>query len=277
MAARCFLLCLAMLLPCATPVMADEVYRIGAEDDWYPFTALRDGKVQGMSADLVRAAFAASNTRVELVPYPYSRCMEMTRTGQLVACFNTSPDTDIVREYRLPEEPLFSDDILLWARREDARPLADLRQLVGQKVAVTIGYEYGAPFDSLQDIERVEVRRDLNGFRMLAHRRVAYTAAYRGVAAALFAEHAELAGRFEPVATLHRPQLFVSFSRHNPQAELLLSRFDSGMRALHRNGGYRQIVERWQRHHATPAGGASTLSQPSTTTRAEPSWPTPQN
>jgi polar amino acid transport system substrate-binding protein len=153
MAARCFLLCLAML--CATLVMADEVYRIGAEDDWYPFTALRDGEVQGMSADLVRAAFAASNTRVELVPYPYSRCMELTRTGQLAACFNTSPDTDIAREYRLPEEPLFSDDILLWARREDARPLADLQQLVGQKVAVTIGYEYGAAFDSLQGVERV--------------------------------------------------------------------------------------------------------------------------
>ena len=64
---------------------ADEVYRIGAEDDWYPFTALREGKVQGMSADLVRAAFAASNTRVELVPYPYSRCMELTRTGRLAA------------------------------------------------------------------------------------------------------------------------------------------------------------------------------------------------
>ena len=63
MAARCLRLCLVILLPllCAPTATADEVYRIGAEDDWYPFTALREGKVQGMSADLVRAAFAAIN------------------------------------------------------------------------------------------------------------------------------------------------------------------------------------------------------------------------
>jgi polar amino acid transport system substrate-binding protein len=248
MAARCFLLSLAMLLPCTTPVMADEVYRIGAEDDWYPFTALRDGKVQGMSADLVRAAFAASDTRIELVPYPYSRCMELTRTGQLAACFNTSPDAGIAAEFRLPEEPLFSDDILLWARNDDARPVSDLQRLAGKKIAVTIGYEYGTSFDSLNSIVRVPVRRDLNGFRMLAHGRVEYTAAYRGVAAALFAEYPELADRFAPVATLHRPQLFVSFSRYHPQATRLMQRYDSGMRKLRDNGGYERIIRRWNGH-----------------------------
>ena len=279
MAARCLRLCLAILLPllCAPAATADEVYRIGAEDDWYPFTALREGKVQGMSADLVRAAFAASNTRVELVPYPYSRCMELTRTGRLAACFNTSPDADIASEFRLPQEPLFSDDILLWARHDNARPVTDLQQLAGRKVAVTIGYEYGTAFDSLTDVARVEVRRDLNGFRMLAHQRVAYTAAYRGIAAALFAEYPELAGQFVPVATLHRPQLFVSFSRHHPQAELLLSRFDSGMRALHRDGRYQQIIERWHLPDATPSGDASTLRPILTTTRAQRPWPTPPN
>ena len=113
MAARCLRLCLVILLPllCAPAATADEVYRIGAEDDWYPFTALRDGRVQGMSADLVRAAFAASNTRVELVPYPYSRCMELTRTGRLAACFNTSPDADIAtwrRRWAAERCPLMS-------------------------------------------------------------------------------------------------------------------------------------------------------------------------
>ncbi|WP_043307954.1 ABC transporter substrate-binding protein [Pseudomonas sp. ML96] len=241
---RRYLITLLVLL--LVPVArADEVFRIGAEDDWYPFTALRDGEMRGMSVDLVRAAFAASDTRIELVPYPYSRCMELTRTGQLAACFNTSPDASIATEYRLPEEPLFSDDILLWARTADARPLADLQQLVGRRVAVTIGYEYGTAFDSLAGVERVPVRRDLNGFRMLAHGRVEYTAAYRGIANALFVEHPELAGAFAPVATLHQPQLFISFSRYHPQALQLMQRYDSGMRSLHRDGGYEQIIQRW--------------------------------
>ena len=60
--------------------------RIGAEDDWYPYTAWRDEQIVGMSADIVRAAFASSETSIELAAYPYSRCMELARSGALAAC-----------------------------------------------------------------------------------------------------------------------------------------------------------------------------------------------
>lgn len=253
MALRSFRRRLALLFILLPPIAgAEQIFRIGAEDDWYPFTALRDGKIQGMSADLVRAVFEASQTRVELMPYPYSRCMELTRTGQLAACFNTSPDAHTVAEFRLPQGPLFSDDILLWARKREARPLVDLAQLSGHKVAVTVGYEYGTPFDSRRDILRVPVRRDLNGFLMLERGRVDYTAAYRGIAEALFRERPELADSFAPVATLYRPQLYISFSRYHPDAELLLARYDQGMRQLRADGRYASILARWRAHAAAP-------------------------
>src|SRR5690606_23696629 len=119
----------ALLLCLGMPPARAEVYRIGAEDDWFPYTAYKDDKVQGMSVDIVQAAFDASGVQIELQPYPYARCMEMTRTGQLVACFNTSPDARIASQYQLPQTPLFSDDILLWARRDEARPLNRLEQI----------------------------------------------------------------------------------------------------------------------------------------------------
>lgn len=242
------LLCLCLCLPWL--VRADEIFRIGAEDDWYPFTAYRAGKIEGMSVDIVRAAFAASNTRIELQPYPYSRCMELTRTGQLAACFNTSPDARINAEFRIPQQALFHDDILLWANQDQAAPITDLAQLAGRRVAVTIGYEYGTPFDSLQNIHRVAVRRDYNGFLMLQHGRVDFIPAYRGTARALFKEYPELAGQFTPVATLHQPQLYLSFSRHHPQAALLLERFERGMHTIKDNGRYQQILQQWQHQQA---------------------------
>ncbi|WP_407926456.1 substrate-binding periplasmic protein [Aquipseudomonas ullengensis] len=241
---------LLALIGLCMPALADEVFRIGAEDDWYPFTAYRDGQVQGMSVDIVRAAFAASDTRIELLPYPYSRCIELTRTGQLAGCFNTSPDARIAAEYRLPAEALFSDDILLWANKDQAKPIDDLQQLAGRQIAVTIGYEYGTAFDTLQGVQRVPVRRDYNGFLMLQHGRVEFTAAYRGTARALFQEHPELAGQFVPVATLHQPRLYLSFSRYHAQAETLLERFDHGMRAIKANGRYQQILAQWQHQQA---------------------------
>lgn len=237
---------LLVLLSCLVTSAWAEVIRIGAEDDWYPYTAYRDGRVQGMSADILREAFAATGQAVELLAYPYARCMEMARSGALVACFNTSPDARIRADFQLPQQPLFSDDILLWARHDQAEAITDFSRLDGKRVAVTLGYEYGPVLDQHMGIQRIPVRRDLNGFLMLQRQRVDFTAAYRGTARALFAEHPELAGQFAPVALLHRPQLYLSVSRRHPQAAEVLERFDRGMQQLHRSGRYGQILRDWQ-------------------------------
>lgn len=219
---------------------------IGAEDDWYPYTALRDGEIQGMSVDIVKAAFAATGADVQLESFPYSRCMQLALRGQIVACFNTSPNQKIAEDYSLPRHPLFNDAILLWARNERAKPLDNFDQLVGKTIAATNGYEYGAAFDNDTRLTRIMVRKDLNGFLMLQRARVDYMVAFRGTALQLFAEHPELRGQFIPVMTVHRPDLYLSFSRHHPDAPQLLERFDQGMRLIESSGRYQQIIDNWR-------------------------------
>ncbi len=239
-------LCLLLLFATCAMAQAGQVPRIGAEDDWYPYTAYRDGRVQGMSVEIVEAAFAASDTPVQLVPYPYSRCMQMTEEGVLAACFNTAPDARIDADYLIPGEPLFSDDILLWARVGETPANGKPQNLAGRKVAVTIGYEYGARLDNDQQVIRIPVRRDLSGFLMLQRGRVDFVAAYRGTAQALFREHPELQDQFVALETLDSPTLYLSFSRRNPDAADLLKHFEQGMRALRKDGRYQKILERWQ-------------------------------
>ncbi|SHL28461.1 substrate-binding periplasmic protein [Phytopseudomonas punonensis] len=239
-------LCLALLLATSALALGQEVLRIGAEDDWYPYTAYRDGKIQGMSVDIVEAAFAASGIPIELVPYPYSRCMQMTQEGRLAACFNTAPDQRVDEAFLIPQEPLFSDDILLWARRSDAPQASSPQSLAGRKVAVTIGYEYGARLDNDPQVIRVPVRRDLSGFLMLQHERVDFVAAYRGTAQALFREKPELQGQFVPLEILDSPTLYLSFSRKLPGADTVMTRFEQGIRKLRKDGRYQAILDRWQ-------------------------------
>lgn len=252
---------LAVLLSSALPANA-EVLRIGAEDDWYPYSALRDGQVQGMSVDIVKAAFAATATDIQLLPYPYARCMQMTLKGELAACFNSAPNAAIARDYLLPTTALFSDDILLWARAAQTATVSDIAQLRGEKVAVTIGYEYGERFDQHTQAVRVAVRQDLNGFRMLQRQRVDYVVAYRGTANHLFRQYPALAGQFRPVASVHQPQLFLSFSRHGAEAQALVQRFEQGMRLIHDNGRYEQILHDWQHGSADSAPPRYTAKSP---------------
>ncbi len=238
-------LLLAILLLASTVVRAEPLV-IGAEDDWYPYTASRDGVIQGMSVDIVKATFAACGTPVELVAYPYARCMRQTLQGELAGCFNTAPDARIGVDYRLPREPLFSADILLWALRENAEPVNDLESLRSRRVAVTLGYEYGDAFDGLRDLQRIPVRKDLNGFLMLAHHRVDYVVAYRDTAEHLFRETPSLQGRFAAVGVVNRPLLYLSFSRRHPQAERLLRCFEEGMQRIRADGRYQAILRHWR-------------------------------
>ena len=236
----------AVFIALSASVLAEPLL-IGVEDDWFPYSAVKDGTVQGMSVDIVKAAFAATNTQIELRPYPYPRCMHMAKQGQLLACFNTAPNAQIASDYLLPKTPLFSDNILLWARAAQAPVVTDVNAaLNGKKVAVTIGYEYGARFDHNQQVQRVPVRKDLYGFLMLQKQRVDYCVAYRGTAGQLFRDHPELAGQFTAVATIDQPQLFLSFSRQNPAAPAVVERFEQGMQLIHDNGRYQQIIQQWQ-------------------------------
>ncbi|WP_313517219.1 transporter substrate-binding domain-containing protein [Pseudomonas sp.] len=246
-----FALRLLLLLGCSllgAEALADR-YVIGAEDDWYPYTALRDGKISGMSVDIVRAAFEAAGEEVELVAYPYSRCMQLARKGTIAGCFNTAPDRRIAAEFQL-SQPLFSAEVLLWARREQAAPMNDLGLLAGKKVAMVLGYEYGPAIDQHPSLKRVPVRRDLNGFLMLQRGRVDYCVAYRGTSEELFREMPSLRGQFVPVASVLRPQLSLSFSRQYAGADRLRQRFDAGLKTIRENGRYQSILTAWR--HETP-------------------------
>ncbi|MCV4115981.1 ABC transporter substrate-binding protein [Pseudomonas aeruginosa] len=246
-------ICLLLALSGPAAAVPTEPLVLGAEDDWYPYTAYKDGRIQGMSADIVRAAFRAADTSVQLNPYPYSRCMKLALKGLIAGCFNTSPNPHILADYRLPRHPLFRAEIQLWARRDEARPVDAEQALSGRKVAVTLGYEYGDGFDRRHDLVRIPVRKDYYGFLMLQRGRVDYALAYRNTARQLFSEHPELEGQFQPVATVHHPELYLSFSRRHPQAEHLLERFDLGMQRILASGEYQKILDGWsQAADATP-------------------------
>ena len=47
-----------------SPAGAGERVVLVAEDDWYPYSAKRNGQSEGLSVDIVRAAFASAGVTV---------------------------------------------------------------------------------------------------------------------------------------------------------------------------------------------------------------------
>jgi polar amino acid transport system substrate-binding protein len=247
-------LLLSMLaLPAAAGMAQTRTVVIGAEDDWYPYSAEVNGRPEGITVELVTAAFRAVGVEVRLESVPYVRCMAQTRTGSLVACFNTTRTVQIENDYAWPARPMFEERFLIWALADAPTPRAgglQVRDLEGQPVAVTRGYEYGSEFDGNTRIQRVVTSHDENNFRLLLRGRAAYTLAPDINARLLFKRQPDLAGKFKVVGQLSAFGIYTAFSRRHPQSAEMLAAFDEGMKIIQANGTARAIHERWRQRAA---------------------------
>ena len=238
-----------LAMPATAGMAQSRKVVIGAEDDWYPYSAALGGRPEGITVELVTAAFQAVGVEVQFEPLPYVRCMAQTKAGHLLACFNTTRTAQIEADYAWPAKPMFEERFLIWALADAPSPRVGglrLADLEGQPVAVTRGYEYGSEFDGNPRIVRMVTSHDENNFRLLLRGRAAYTLAPDINARLLFKRRPELAGRFKVVGQLNAYGLYTAFSRRHPQSAEMLAAFDEGMRTIHGNGTARAIFDRWR-------------------------------
>lgn len=256
------LLTLVWLAQCQAPAWAQvsppqagqAIVRIGAEDDWYPYSGARQGKAVGMVPELVLAAYAAVGVKVELVSLPYARCMKLAATSHLLGCFDTLRNRMVENQYRWAKQPLLRARLNIYAlagspQGKDAGPevrrevqLADLR---GKLVAVTNGYEYGEAFDGDTTMRRDVGTSDLFALQKLVRGRVDFALVYDRIVDVLLAEHAELRGRVKVVGTLIEPDIYLSFAPAYPDVVRYIALFDDGLTRIKQNGEYARIASRW--------------------------------
>lgn len=245
----------ALALPAGRAMAQKRTVVIGAEDDWYPYSADVNGRPEGITVELVTAAYRAVGVEVSFELVPYVRCMAQTKRGRLLACFNTTRTVQIENDYAWPARPMFEERFLIWARTDMPPPKGgsvQVRDLEGQQVAVTRGYEYGSEFDGNPRIGRVVTSHDENNFRLLLKGRATYTLAPDINARLLFKRQPELAGKFKVVGQLNAYGLYTAFSRRHPQSAEMLAAFDEGMKIIQGNGVARAIHERWRQRAAAP-------------------------
>jgi polar amino acid transport system substrate-binding protein len=237
-------LCLVTLQANAGPSAA---LLIGAEDDWAPFSSVKQGKPVGMAVEIVSAIFAEANLPVQLVPMSYDRCMQEALSGRMHGCFDTVPDTQLRHDYLFHAKPLFSDTTLIVVRNDSPDARLQLHDLEGRKVITTSGYTYGDAFERNKKVERVQAIGDINTLRMLKSGAADQAIVYRRILAYLLkGKGQDLRGALKPVGTLADNALYLSFSRHMPDAKKVLAQFDAAHLRLMKSGAIARIEKRWE-------------------------------
>ncbi len=240
------LVCLFLL--CGAHAIAGERIRIGAEDDWSPYSSSVKGKPQGFAVDLVRAAWAAAGVEVELVPLPYARCMKEVDRGDLAGCFNTLRDPVQESRYRWHQQALFQARIGIYGRITpgEVPKTMGLQSLRGKRIGTTHGYNYGAAFDGDPTMLRDEAPSDLSSLRKLVAGRVDYALVFDRVANAIAKTHPDLGRGYALQGVLVEPYLYLSFSPKYPDIDRMVLLFDQGLAKVRKSGEYARIEARWR-------------------------------
>jgi len=245
---RALLSALTLVLTLAqAPASADQITLV-AENDWYPYTAQRDGRAVGMTVDLVRSAYAAVGISLQLKSMPFARCMALVERGDELGCFNSGQDLKHSQDaYLFHAIPLLLNSNGIYARADSSEAGLGAAALSGRRVGLTHGASYGDAIEANQAIVRVVALTDLANLRMLTAGRTDYAVLDDRVFDHLVqANPGELRGKLKRVGRgFSDLPIYVAFSRRRQEAARQAALLDQGLTALKASGEYRRIVERW--------------------------------
>lgn len=235
--------CVCMVLQ----VTHAQTVTIGAEDAWYPYSAVVDNEARGFTVDLVRAAFAAVGVQANFVPLPYARCNLDVKNGSLLGCFDTARSAAVEADFLWHRKPMFYATVRVYARAPSQSSNITIRELAGKRVAVSNGYEYGDSFEKNKDVIRDNSPNDLSALRKLAMGRVDYALVFSRVDSMLIKQHAnELSGKVVAVGELEKLPLYTIFSKTYPDSARYMELFERGFDVITKNGRLKEIEKQWE-------------------------------
>ncbi|MES2048935.1 MAG: transporter substrate-binding domain-containing protein [Pseudomonadota bacterium] len=220
-----------------------------SEDNWYPYAALKDGKIAGFAVDVIEAAYAKMNIKVEFISAPYSRCLMLTKAGRALGCFDSLNDLTLAPDFLFHHEPLFKATIGIYATGKNPSASVSVGDLRGRTVGVTHEYTYGDEIEGDKKIVREVAPSDLSNLRKLLKGRSEFSLVYTRIVDYLEVAYAdEFKGRVHQVGVAYEDKLFVSFSKARPDSQHYADLLDQGLIAIRADGTYRKLEQKW----ATP-------------------------
>jgi polar amino acid transport system substrate-binding protein len=220
-----------------------------SEDNWYPYAALKDGKISGFAVDVIEAAYAKMNIKVEFISAPYARCIMLVKAGRALGCFDSLNDVTLAPDFLFHHEPLFKAAIGIYGTNQNQSKAISVVDLRGHTVGVTHEYTYGDEIESDKKIIREVAPTDLSSLRKLLLRRSEYSLVFTRIFDYLQVAYPdEFKGKIHQVGVAFEVNLYVSFSKLWPNSKRYANLLDQGLIAIRADGTYKKLEQKW----ATP-------------------------
>ena len=226
------LLCCAAHAPAAPLVLMTEEYA--------PFNMRSaDGKLTGLSTELVRTMMNEAKLSYRMELMPWKRAVVLAETTPNHCVFSTSRIAE--RESRfIWIGPLASNDWTLWALGPVKDPPANIMQVKGKRVGSYLG-DGGVEYLERRGIEVAAAPRDTRNPRKLQMKRIDYWAA--GAFSARYMMDRQGIHDVVPVLVIERVLMYLACHPSLPRATVDL--LNSTLAELERNGTAERIRSKY--------------------------------
>ena len=202
----------------------------------------------GLATELVRAAFEAQGTQVEVVITSWQRAMDQAKEGKASGTFPWFSTKERLADF-IQSEPIFEIKEYAFAKPDSKLDFSKPAQLAGSTMCLPTGW--AAP-PALADlvasgkVKRAEARDASFCLRMVQSGRADYfvTDAYQGRESMKSAGIADDALQMSS-AVLASRALHLMAPRSLAGSNELVESFNTGLRSIKKSGKYDQIVQRF--------------------------------
>jgi len=214
---------------------------LGAEDSWPPYSD-RNGK--GISTNIINAAFAKVGMTTKIQVRNYARVLQDVRAGILDAGYNVTRQEKTEHEFIFGTQPILQAKAYWYFPAANKVNFQSIERLPdGYRVGCIIDYEYGDKYEQERHrFKETKVPRQTQLIKMLQQGRID--------AALMFEEEANQTlrdmGLPQEAITKgmlnHTSDIYLAFSRKNPQSPNNAKMFDLGLQRLKNSGEYSQLL-----------------------------------
>ena len=216
--------------------------------EYPPYAVQVETSAQGLSADLVREAFARMGRGVSIEFYPLNRGLKLLEAGEVSGFFTIKKTPERMAKLVFPRKPLIRQDYVFFVRKGSRfRFNGSFADLAGATIGVVMSTSYGQRFDEALargEFAKLEAAISYESiFRMLVGGRVDAVVCSRLVGLE-FVRRTGGSGLVEISGPAVETTLsYLAFTTKKTDAALAPA-FDKAMEAMERDGTLNRILER---------------------------------
>jgi len=191
---------------------AIESITLAVENSWPPYS---DKNGNGISKDVIQAAYNSVNVKVEFIAVPYARALKMAELGQVDGAFNVTKQKSTIEIFNFGKNPILQATASFYYHNDSTMNFTSANEIPKEtSVGVIIGYEYGDKYEiNKSRFSEIRVNNQTQLIELLKKKRIDVAIMFDDVVKSKLKKMGLNVNDIKKGKINHKSEIYVAFSK----------------------------------------------------------------